>query len=67
MDKKPGINKKGRALWALRNAHEKGDGHSDPSTDRQIESRASVRQALWEAQVSSPTAALEEAETIKNC
>ena len=48
--------------WALRNLVEKREGHrdDDPRNERQM-SRASVRQALWEAHMESPMAALEEA------
>ena len=44
--KKPGINKKARAVWTLKNAKEKGVGYYDPSSERQSESRATVRQAM---------------------
>ena len=47
--KKPGTNKNAKMLWALKDAYEKGENNCDPSSERQIESGASVRQALWEA------------------
>ena len=58
--KKRGVNKKARALWALRDAEEKGSSEN-PGGERQIESRTSVRRALWEVHMKSRTAALEEA------
>ena len=59
--KKPAVNKKARALWTLKEAKDEGEGDCDPSSELQTESRAQMRQALWEAHVKSPTAALEEA------
>ena len=59
--KKPGVNKKARALWTLKNAQEQGGGYQDPGSQRQMKGRASVRQAPWEAHLKSPTAAFEDA------
>ena len=59
--KKPGVNRKAKALWSMRDAKANGEAHHDQSCERQNESRASVRQALWEPHVKSPTDALEEA------
>ena len=55
------INKKARALRAGRDAKENEEDYFDPSCERQLESGALVRQALWEAHMKSPTAELEEA------
>ena len=45
----------------MRDAKANGEAHYDQISERQLENRASVRQALWESHVRSPTAALEEA------
>ena len=37
------------------------EAHNDQGSERQIESRAAVRQALWEALMQSPVSASEEA------
>ena len=39
------MNRKARALLAVKNAEENKEGYDDPSSERQIESRAQVRQA----------------------
>ena len=54
--KKPGVNKKARALWSMRDAKENGEAHNDQSSERQIENRTAVWQAVEEAGMSSPTA-----------
>ena len=59
--KKPGDNKKAKALWTLKGAKDKGTGYFDLSSVQQIETRSKVRLALWEIYMRSPTAALEEA------
>ena len=46
----------------MRSAHrQNGERTTFHSGERQIENRASVRKALWEAHMKSPSAALEEA------
>ena len=57
----PSPLKKAKALWSMRDAKANGEAYNDQSSERQTESRASVGQALWEAHMRSPTAALEEA------
>ena len=47
-----------KAFRMLRDANE--EAYYDRSSERQIASRATMRQALWEAHMQSPTAALEE-------
>ena len=59
--RKPGNNSKAMALWMLRDAKTIGEVHHDWSRERHIVSRATVRQALWDAHVQNPTAALKEA------
>ena len=59
--RQPGNHHKARACWMLRDAKTDGEAHCERSGGRQNEGRATVRQALWEAHVQSPTAALEEA------
>ena len=56
---KRGVNKKPRALWSITYAKASGEAYYDQSCERRIENRASVRHALWEAHMSSPTAAME--------
>ena len=56
---KRSVNKKARPLRplrALKNAQESWEDYHDPSSEHLIESRASVRQAVWEAYMKSPTA-----------
>ena len=38
LSQEPRMNKKARALWALRNVREKEEAYHDPSGERQIES-----------------------------
>ena len=40
--KKPGDNKKAKALWPLKRVQKKVEGYNDPRSTRQIESRAQV-------------------------
>ena len=59
---KLGISEKAKALWSMRDAKANGEACHDPRSERQIEGRTPpVQQALWEARVRSPTAALGEA------
>ena len=58
--KKPDNNPKAKALWLTRDAKTNGEACYDRSSERPIESRTSVRQALWQAHMKSPAAALEE-------
>ena len=52
--KKTGINKKAKILCALKDATEKMEKTiMTQSSERQIERRAPVRQALWEAHMKS--------------
>ena len=58
--KKPGVNKNAKAFWSMRDAKANGEAY-DHKSERHIENRASMRQALWEAHMRRPTAASEEA------
>ena len=58
---KKGVNKKAKALWSIADPTANGEAYYDRNSERQIESRTAGRQALWEAHMKSPTAALKEA------
>ena len=59
-------SRKAKTLRKIREAKANGEAHYDQRRERQIESRGTVRQALWEAHVRSKVSALEEALTEKN-
>ena len=58
---KPGISEKAKTLWSMRDSKTHGEAHNDRGSERQIESRTSVRRALRETHMKNPTAALVEA------
>ena len=58
--KKSSGSKKAIALWSMRDAKANGEAYYDRGGEH-VENSSAVRQALWEAHVKSPTAALEEA------
>ena len=58
--KKLGFTRKTKALWSMRDAKANGEAYYDQTNEQQVEGRTSVRRALWDAHMKSPTAALEE-------
>ena len=59
-------SRKAKTLRKIRESKANGEAHYDQGREQQIESRGTVRQALWEAHVRSNVSALEEALTEKN-
>ena len=56
----PSTSRKAKTLWkGVTKA--KGEAHHDQGSERQIESRVTVRHALWKAHLQSPMSALAEA------
>ena len=56
--RQPSTSRKAKTLWTMREAKASGEEYYDQGSGRQIESRAAVRQAMWEKAL---TKSLEEA------
>ena len=59
--KKPGDNKKARALWAMKEATDRKEDYYDPNHQTCFQERNHIRLGVWEVHFKSPMAALAKA------